>query len=381
MAGKRQSMSERLRAAYTAAMDAVSELLGQVRARGAVFRQTIMRPPWALRMASGAPLTLAMMARGRAWIVPERGEPVAIGVGDIAVVRGDAPYTVADDPATAPAHVVTSADYCPTAAGIEPAGGRTGGTCEPPGAWRGEAAAGAGMSAGVDEGGVSAGAEEVAGGVGGPGRADAVEGAAPVLVSGAFEGRGELSERLLRALPAVLVVPADGGPYPSVEVVADEVARNRPGQQLVLDRTLDLLLVAALRRWFDDPGAGAPAWCRALDDPLVGGALRLLHEAPERPWTVADLAAEVGVSRAALARRFTALVGEPPMAYLAGWRVALAADLLRENDQTVDAIARRVGYANAFALSVAFKRLRGTRPSDHRDPPPAWRATAGAEAG
>ncbi|MFD4997845.1 AraC family transcriptional regulator [Streptomyces buecherae] len=358
-------------------MDAVSELLGQVRARGAVFRRTIMRPPWALRMASGAPLTLAMMARGRAWIVPERGEPVVIGVGDIAVVRGDAPYTVADDPATAPAHVVTSADYCPTAAGIEPAGGRAGGTCEPPGAWRDGAAAAAG--AGVGDAGVSA--EEVVGGAGGPGRADVAEGAAPVLVSGAFEGRGELSERLLRALPAVLVVPADGGPYPSVEVVADEVARNRPGQQLVLDRTLDLLLVAALRRWFDDPGAGAPAWCRALDDPLVGGALRLLHEAPERPWTVADLAAEVGVSRAALARRFTALVGEPPMAYLAGWRVALAADLLRETDQTVDAIARRVGYANAFALSVAFKRLRGTRPSDHRDPPPAWRATAGAGAG
>ncbi|MFF5719782.1 AraC family transcriptional regulator [Streptomyces buecherae] len=341
-------------------MDAVSELLGQVRARGAVFRRTIMRPPWALRMASGAPLTLAMMARGRAWIVPERGEPVAIGVGDIAVVRGDAPYTVADDPATAPAHVVTSADYCPTAAGIEPAGGGAAGACEPPGARRRGEAAGDGA---------------------GPGRADAAEGAAPVLVSGAFEGRGELSERLLRALPAVLVVPAEGGPYPSVEVVADEVARHRPGQQLVLDRTLDLLLVAALRRWFDDPGAGAPAWCRALDDPLVGGALRLLHEAPGRPWTVADLAAEVGVSRAALARRFTALVGEPPMAYLAGWRVALAADLLRETDQTVDAIARRVGYANAFALSVAFKRLRGTRPSDHRDPPPAWRATAGAGAG
>ncbi|WEV26405.1 AraC family transcriptional regulator [Streptomyces sp. 71268] len=358
-------------------MDAVSELLGQVRARGAVFRQTIMRPPWALRMASGAPLTLAMMARGRAWIVPERGEPVAVGVGDIAVVRGDAPYTVADDPATVPAHVVTSADYCPTADGIEPAGGRAGGTCEPLGARR-DGAPGRGGAAG-DGGGPDRGGAAGAGG--NPDHLGAAGGAAPVLVSGAFEGRGELSERLLRALPAVLVVPADGGPYPSVEVVADEVARNRPGQQLVLDRTLDLLLVAALRRWFDDPGAGAPAWCRALDDPLVGRALRLLHDAPERPWTVADLAAGVGVSRAALARRFTALVGEPPMAYLAGWRVALAADLLRETDQTVDAIARRVGYANAFALSVAFKRLRGTRPSDHRDPPPAWRATAGAGAG
>ncbi|MEE1830186.1 AraC family transcriptional regulator [Streptomyces sp. SP17KL33] len=314
-------------------MDAVSELLAEVRARGAVFRQTIMRPPWALRMASGAPLTLATMLRGRAWIVPDQHEPVPISVGDIAVIRGDAPYTVADAPATTPSLTVTSADYCAGAEGVEHASGRPSRTCGTP-----------------------------------------VEGAA-VLVSGAFERRGELSERLLRALPAVLVVPSEGIPHPSVEMVAEEVTRERPGQQLVLDRLLDLMLVSALRGWFDNPDADAPAWCRALDDPVVGTALRLLHDAPARPWTVADLAAQVGVSRAALARRFTALVGEPPMAYLADWRITLAADLLRETDHTVGTIARKVGYANAFALSVAFKRLRGTRPSDHRSPrPDQWRA-------
>ncbi len=309
----------------------MSELLATVRARGAVFRQTIMRPPWALRMAGGAPLTLATMLRGHAWIVPDRHEPVRIGAGDIAVVRGDVSYTVADDPATTPSLVVTGADYCSAAEGLERASGpaRTCGT--------------------------------------------RTEGAA-VLLSGAFERRGELSERLLLALPAVLMVPAEDSPYPSVETVAEEVARDRPGQQLVLDRLLDLMLVSALRSWFDNPDADAPAWCRALDDPVVGAALRLLHDAPAHPWTVADLAAEVGVSRAALARRFTALVGEPPMAYLAGWRIALAADLLRETDHTVDTIARKVGYANAFALSVAFKRVRGTRPSDHRSPESGRRA-------
>ncbi|MEX3099719.1 MULTISPECIES: AraC family transcriptional regulator [unclassified Streptomyces] len=313
-------------------MDAVSELLAGVRAHGAVFRQTIMRPPWALRMASGAPLTLATMLRGRAWIVPDLHEPVPIGVGDIAVVRGDAPYTVADDPATAPSLVVTGADYCAGAEGVERAAGPAR-TCGTP-----------------------------------------AEGTA-VLVSGAFERRGELSERLLRALPAVLVVPAEGGLHPSVELVAEEVASERPGQQLVLDRLLDLMLVSALRGWFDDPDADAPAWCRALDDPVVGTALRLLHDAPARPWTVAGLAAGAGVSRAALARRFTALVGAPPMTYLADWRIALAADLLRETDDTVDTIARKVGYANAFALSVAFKRVRGTRPSEHRGAKTVgWRA-------
>jgi AraC-like DNA-binding protein len=313
-------------------VDAVSELLADVRARGAVFRQTIMRPPWALRMASGAPLTLATVLRGHAWIVPDQHEPVPIGVGDIAVVRGDVPYAVADNPATSPSLVVTSADYCPGAEGIEYTSGPAR-TCGTP-----------------------------------------VDGAA-VLLSGAFERRGELSERLLQALPAVLVVPAKDSLSPSAEMVADEVARDRPGQQMVLDRLLDLMLVSALRSWFDNPDTDAPAWCRALDDPVVGSALRLLHDTPAHSWTVADLAAKVGVSRAALARRFTALVGEPPMAYLTSWRIDLAADLLRKTDHTVGTIARKVGYANAFALSVAFKRLRGTRPSDHRRPRPAqWQA-------
>ncbi|MGM1065423.1 AraC family transcriptional regulator [Saccharothrix sp. Mg75] len=309
-------------------MDAVSDLLADVRAHGALFQQAIMRPPWALRMASGAPLTLATMLRGRAWIIPDRGEPVPVDAGDVAVVRGDVPYTVADDPSTTPSLVVTSADYCSTVEGVEHASGWTCGT--------------------PDDG-------------------------STVLLSGAFERRGELSERLLQALPPVLVVRAENI-YPPAAVLADEVARDRPGQQLVLDRMLDLMLISVLRNWFDNPAADAPGWCRALEDPVVGTALRLMHDKPAHPWTVAELATGVGVSRAALARRFTAMVGEPPMAYLANWRIALAADMLRETDDTVGTIARKVGYANAFALSVAFKRVRGTRPSDHRSPEPAWRA-------
>ncbi|MFT2016100.1 AraC family transcriptional regulator [Streptomyces sp. 796.1] len=337
-------------------MDAVSELLAEVRAHGAVFRRAVMRPPWALRMASGAPLTLATMVHGRAWIVPDGQPPVAIGVGEVAVVRGDAPYVVADDPATAPTLVVTSADYCSGAAGEAPGGGSGGAPSGVPG----------GAPRGVPDDGPCGTPDGGAG--------PAADGTPAVLLSGAFERRGELSERLLRALPPVLVVPLDDSPYPTVQTVADEIGKERPGQQLVLDRMLDLMLVSALRHWFDNPNADAPAWCRALDDPVVGPALRLLHDAPARPWTVAGLAAEVGVSRAALARRFTAAVGEPPMSYLAGWRVALATDLLRETDQTVAAIAKKVGYAHAFALSAAFKRLHGTRPSDHRSPSPTWRA-------
>jgi AraC-like DNA-binding protein len=146
----------------------------------------------------------------------------------------------------------------------------------------------------------------------------------------------------------------------------DEIARDQPGQEVVLDRLLDLLVIAALRAWFSRPEAETPAWYRALADPVVGRVPRLVQDDPARPWTVASLAAAAGVSRAALARRFSDLVGEPPMTYLTGWRLALAADRLRKTDDTLDAIARQVGYSSAFALSSAFKRVYGISPREHR---------------
>jgi AraC-like DNA-binding protein len=139
-----------------------------------------------------------------------------------------------------------------------------------------------------------------------------------------------------------------------------------PGQEAVLDRLLDLLLIAVLRAWFARPDADAPGWYRAAGDPVVGYALRLMHHNPAHPWTVAELAHETSVSRAALARRFHELVGEPPMAFLTNWRIALAADLLLEPGATIGSVAHEVGYGSSFALSTAFKRLRGVSPQQHR---------------
>jgi AraC-like DNA-binding protein len=147
-----------------------------------------------------------------------------------------------------------------------------------------------------------------------------------------------------------------------LDLLAAEVSRDEPGQDAVLNRLLDLVLVLALRAWCAE-SATLPAWYRALDDPAIGDALRLLHNDPARRWTVAELAAKVGLSRAAFAARFATLVGEPPLTYLTGWRMTLAADLLRDTEQTVAAVAREAGYADAFAFSVAFKRARGVSPS------------------
>jgi len=187
-----------------------------------------------------------------------------------------------------------------------------------------------------------------------------------VMLTGTYQLQGEISQRLLDALPP-LVTLADGDRNaPLVALLATEIGKDEPGQEVVLDRLLDLLLIAVLRSWFARPEAEAPAWYSAHGDPIVGRALRLLHNNPAEPWTVASLAAATGVSRAALARQFNELVGEPPMAFLTGWRLALAADLLREPGATVASVARQVGYGSPYALSTAFKRVRGVSPRQHR---------------
>lgn len=306
-------------------MDPLTGLLDGPRARGAFLLRSLLDPPFALRIEDRAPLTVVAMVRGSAWVVPDHGDPVPVRPGDVTVLRGPDGYTVADDPATPPQAVIHPGQRCTTLYGeplteLTGLGVRTWGTGRP---------------------------------------------GSTVLLTGTYPQPAEVSRRLLAALPAALTVRAEEWPTPLVGVLADEVVRDSPGQAAVLDRLLDLVLITALRTWFDRSGS-APSWYAAAGDPVVGPALRLLRTDPGRPWTVARLAAEVGVSRAALARRFTELVGEPPMTFLTGWRLALAADLLREPDATLAAVARRVGYGSPFALSTAFRRERGVSPRAFR---------------
>jgi AraC-like DNA-binding protein len=172
---------------------------------------------------------------------------------------------------------------------------------------------------------------------------------------------------LLDALPVVLRVEAGGTGDAVLDHLAAEVAVDAPGQQLVLDRLLDWMLVCTLREWFDRPGGEPPAWWSAQRDPVAGDALRLLHADPAAPWTVSSLADRIGVSRSTLAKRFAELVGEPPLTYLTRWRMTLAADLLIERRAaTVAEVAAAVGYSDPFGFSAAFKRIRGVNPSEFR---------------
>ena len=307
-------------------MDALASLLDGPRARGAFMLRSIMSPPWSLRILAEAPITLLAMAEGEAWIVPDDGERIRLGPGDVAVTRGPDHYIVADEPTTPPDIVIHPGQRCTTVDGDDlfeelDLGVRTWGN-DPNGS--------------------------------------------AVMLVGAYEEMGDVSERLLRALPPVLSLESDQWDSPLIPLLVDEVVKDDPGQSAVLDRLLDLLLIAFLREWLARPEAEAPAWYRAQGDPVVGEALRMMYDRPDHSWTVASLAAEAGASRAALARRFHDLVGEPPMTFLTEWRVALAADLLREPDATVGSVAKRVGYSSPFALSTAFKRIRGVSPKEHR---------------
>jgi AraC-like DNA-binding protein len=311
---------------YTGCVDALASLLDSPRARDAFLLRSIMDPPWSVRIQDRAPLSLVVMVRGGSWLVPDDGEPQALAPGDATVLRGPNPYTFADDPATGPQVVIHPGQRCTA----------------PDGRDLSEQ-----MSLGVRTWGTS-----LTGSV--------------VMLIGTYQLHGEVSRRLLDVLPPRLVLPARAWDSPLVPVLASEIVKDQPGQEVVLDRLLDLLLIAVLRAWLSRAEADAPGWYRAHQDPIVGRALQLIHNDPAYPWTVATLAGKVGASRAALARRFTDQVGEPPMTYLTGWRLTLAADLLREPDSTVGAVARRVGYGTAFALSAAFKRVRGVSPQEHR---------------
>ncbi|ROO85675.1 AraC-like DNA-binding protein [Actinocorallia herbida] len=307
-------------------MDALAALLNAQRARGAFLLRSLMDPPWSMLIEDGAPLTVVVLARGTAWLTPASGAPVELTPGAVALARGPSPYTVADAPGTPAQISIGPGQVCASLDGT-----------------RLEER----MSQGVRTWGNSP-----------DGRT--------VMLTGTYETAAETARDLLDALPPLLVLPADTAREPLITALTAEITTDAPGQSAVLDRLLDLLTVTLLRAWLTRPDGDPPGWYRAQSDPLVGRALRLLEHNPAHPWTVDALAAGLSVSRSTLTRRFTALVGASPMAHLTRHRLNLAADLLADPSLTLDAIARRVGYGTAFALSTAFKRVRGLTPAEHR---------------
>jgi AraC-like DNA-binding protein len=179
---------------------------------------------------------------------------------------------------------------------------------------------------------------------------------------------------LFEALPRLLCIPVGDGPASALlgellRAGVRESSAMRPGADSMLAKVAELLFVEAMRRYMESLPPGGKGWLAGVRDAQVGRALSLLHAEPTRAWTVDDLSRAVALSRSALAERFAALVGESPMHYLTRWRLALAAQMLREGRQPVMRVAERSGYESETAFNRAFKREFGI-------PPATWRKSA-----
>jgi AraC-like DNA-binding protein len=301
-------------------VDVLDDVLTVTRVGGGLSGRLVARAPWGLRFDAAGAANFHIVMRGECWLrLDGDADPVLLRAGDVTLLpRGD-PYTAADHPdrPTIPfASALTERDHARTAT------------------------------------------------VGGDGKQT-------VIICGAYDFGTDLTHPLLSALPPFLHLPAThatggGAVDTAVRLVAAELDDPRPGRQGVTARLVDVLLVYILRACQQRYGNATPGWIGALGDPQIGRAVALMHEAPERRWTVAELAQAVGLSRAAFARRFTALAGEPPLAYLTRWRMITAATLLRENTEPLSVIASRVGYESEFAFARIFRRTHGQPPGRYR---------------
>ena len=302
-------------------LDLIGDAVAAMRTGQPQVARALLHAPWGLRFPAAGAIGVQIILKGSAWLTgPGGGEPIALGAGDIALIRRHAPHELADDPATPlwdvdyAAHV--PADHWPAdGSALDPA---TGGT---------------------------------------------------VLIGGTYDLAGPRAHPLFADLPDVVHLPARVGVASEVRAVVDllgaELDRDLPGTSAATPALLDLLLLYALRAWFEAPEAPS-GWARASRDPELSVALRLIHDHPQHPWSVAELASHCNLSRAAFARRFTELTGQPPLTHLTWCRMTLAARMLRAGDDSLSTIAGRVGYGNEYAFSKAFRRELGVAPSRYR---------------
>lgn len=312
---------------YAGAMDVVSDAISAVRVGRPSSNRVRVAGTWCSRFDAYDGAGFHVVLEGSCWLQPDSGSAVSLGTGDVVLLPHGAGHVLAD----APADRGTIEKAVPFELWLEGHGLRMASPAPPP--------------------------EDA------PSVAE--------LLCGKYRLDRSKTHPLMAELPDVVHLPNRVGRHPELRAAIDllgrEIGAHRPGTGVVVPGLLDLLLVYMVRAWMTDGGAdGAAGWPAALNDPVVAAALRVLHEDPAGAWSNERLAARVGVSRATLARRFTALVGRPPMAYLGWWRLTRAAALLRDTQEPLDTIARRVGYSSPYALSHAFSRLFGTTPGRYR---------------
>ena len=171
---------------------------------------------------------------------------------------------------------------------------------------------------------------------------------------------------LIEALPRLMHLRANDGQDWMRQFMLQAVSESkhkRPGGEAMLERVSEMMFIDAVRRYVASMPENSRGWLAGLRDRFVGRALALMHDDPGFAWTVDELGRRVGLSRSALHERFAELVGQPPMQYLANWRIQAGATLLRNTTATVATVAQDVGYESGAAFTRAFKRLVGKSPA------------------
>ncbi|MFF0428438.1 AraC family transcriptional regulator [Streptomyces sp. NPDC004520] len=309
-------------------MDVLSDVVTVTRTGRPRSAQVRWHAPWAQEFSS-VPGSAGFQAvlQGSCWLLPADAEPVHLATGDVVFLPHGKGHTLADSPQTP---VTTPA-------------------CGPDDPQPYDAYASDSVDRSKD---------------GGP---------ATVLLCGAYQLDPSRAHPLLLSLPDLIHLPAHPGRRAeldsAVKLLAAELETPKPGTDAAVPALLDTLLLYILRTWFDQrppTGGHTTGWAAALNDPPVTAALHAIHHDPAAPWTVAKLAAEAGLSRAPFAKRFTRLVGQPPLTYLTWWRMTTAARLLRTSNAPLRSIATQVGYTSEYAFAHTFKRTHGTPPGTYR---------------
>ncbi|MBV6699472.1 AraC family transcriptional regulator [Kitasatospora aureofaciens] len=304
-------------------MDILTEALSSMRTAHPASVRTEGRAPWALQLPPVVGAGFHVVLYGTCWLVPldrEAGEPVALSPGDVVFLRDGRGHVLADHPDTPP----VLAEACRV------------------------------------DGSLPIGTVSLGG-----------DGARTSLLCGNYHLDQGRPHPLVRQLPALIHLETRHGRHPelaaAVQLLGAELENPRIGSAGIVPALIDSLLLYILRAWFEaQPPATAAGWAAALGDSAVAPALTAIHEAPATAWTVESLADRSGLSRAAFARRFATMVGEPPMAYLTRWRMTTAARLLRESEAPLTAVAAQTGYGSEYAFAKAFKREYGQAPGGFR---------------
>jgi AraC-like DNA-binding protein len=314
-------------------MDALSDALSALRTRGAIFSSVECSSPWGFSVpsmaavASGSParcdrlVNYHLVTEGQASVRLPGAPVLVVGPGDIVVLpHGDA-HVVSNG---SPTNVVDSTPPDGDVLASPPRTIRFGGG-----------------------------------------------GTITRIICGFFACEPHADRLFLAGLPRVFKVNVRGDAAGAwlertVHHLVGEAETPRPGTAILLARMAEALFVETLRRYMNEMPDDQAGWLAGARDPIVGRALALLHREPQRTWSITTLAAEVAVSRSVLGERFARFVGEPPLAYLARWRLQLAARYLESSDRGVSEIAMDVGYHSEPAFNRAFKRQFGIPPARYR---------------